>query len=575
MTDPQPWFKHYDADVPKKLIYPEAPLHTLLEGSAKRHPKQTAVEFLGLTMTYDELWDAAKRFATALESLGVKRGDRVAVMLPNCPQFVIAFFGASMLGAVVVNTSPLYVARELEHQLRDSGAETLVILNLFYPRYREVASTVPVKRVVVTSISDFLPFPKNLLYPVKAKREGNWVDVKPEQHIFFFKRLLEKYPAQPAKANIGADDLALLQYTGGTTGTPKGAMLTHRNLMANVNQAYSWTPRTKDAGEVMLGVIPFFHVYGMTVAMNLAIKAAAKIVLLPRFVVKDVLEAIQKHKVTMFPGVPTMYVALNNHADVGKYNLSSVDICLSGAAPLPLEVAQTFERLTGGKLLEGYGLTETSPCTHNNPVNGERRAGSIGLPLPGVDVRIVDGDGNSLPAGEIGELAIQGPNIMRGYWQRPEETAQTIKDALDGGATPGRWLLTGDMGRMTADGYFEIVDRKKDMIAASGYNVYPREVEEILYQHPSIKEAVVVGVPDAYRGETVKAFVVLKDGETVTQEQILEFCKLRLSPYKVPKLLEFKTELPKTLVGKILRRALLEQEKAAQAAAEATAQPQS
>jgi long-chain acyl-CoA synthetase len=557
----QPWLEHYDAGVSKKLIYPEAPVHTLLEGAAKRHPKRMALDFLGLQLTYEQVWDAAKRFATALENLGVRKGDRVAVMLPNSVQFVIAFYGASMIGAVVVNTSPLYVARELEQQLRDSGAETLVILNQFYPRYREVASTVPVKRVIVTSISDYLPFPKNMLYPVKARREGTWVEVKPEQHIFFFKRLLEKYPAQPAKANIQPDDLALLQYTGGTTGTPKGAMLSHRNLMANVNQAASWTPDSRDGLETMLGVLPFFHVYGMTVCMNLAVKLGASIVLLPRFNTKDVLEAIQKHRVTIFPGVPTMYVAVNNHGDVKKYDLSSIRICLSGAAPLPLEVAHTFEALTGGKLLEGYGLTECSPCSHNNPINGERKEGSIGLPLPGVDARVVDANGNTLPFGEIGELAISGPNVMRGYWQRPEETAKCIRDSLDGGNTPGRWLMTGDMARMDAEGFTYIVDRKKDMIDASGYNVYPREVEEVLYQHPSVKEAVVAGVPDAYRGETVKAYVVLKDGETTTPEQILEFCKLRLAPYKVPKQLEFRTELPKTLIGKILRRALLEEEK--------------
>ncbi|NJK46087.1 MAG: long-chain fatty acid--CoA ligase [Pleurocapsa sp. SU_196_0] len=557
----QPWLEHYDAGVPKTLIYPEAPIHTLLEGAAKRHPSRMALDFLGLQMTYDQLWESARRFATALENLGVKKGDRVAVMLPNCPQFVIAFFGASMIGAIVVNTSPLYVARELEHQLRDSGAETLVILNQFYPRYREVASTVPVKRVIVTSISDYLPFPKNMLYPVKARREGTWVDVKPEQHIFYFKRLLEKYPAQPARVQIDPDDLALLQYTGGTTGVPKGAMLSHRNLMANVNQAVAWTPDSRDGLEVTLGVIPFFHVYGMTVAMNMSIKLCASIILLPRFNTKDVLEAIEKHRVTMFPGVPTMYVAINNHADVKKYNLQSVRICLSGAAPLPLEVAHTFQTLTGGKLLEGYGLTECSPCSHNNPINGERRDGSIGLPLPGVDARVVDENGRTLPFGEIGELAICGPHVMRGYWQRPDETAKCIREGLDDGVTPGRWLMTGDMARIDTDGYAYIVDRKKDMIDASGYNVYPREVEEVLYQHPSIKEAVVVGVPDTYRGETVKAYVVLKDSETATSEQILEFCKLRLSAYKVPKQLEFRTELPKTLIGKILRRALLEEEK--------------
>ena len=567
MTITQPWLAHYDPNVPASLIYPEAPIHSLLEGAVKRHADRPALEFLGYELTYAQLWEQAKRFATALERLGIKKGDRVAIMLPNCPQFVIAFFGASMIGAVVVNTSPLYVARELEHQLRDSGAETLIVLNLFYPRYREIASTVPVKRVIVTSISDYLPFPKNILYPLKTKREGNWVEVKPEQHIFFFKRLIAKYPAQPAKVNIDPDDLALLQYTGGTTGTPKGAMLTHRNLMANVWQAVSWTPNLRDGAEVTLGVIPFFHVYGMTVAMNMALKSAGKIVLLPRFNTKDVLEAIQKHKVTMFPGVPTMYVAINNHPDVKKYDLSSVEICLSGAAPLPLEVAQQFERITGGKLLEGYGLTETSPCTHNNPVNGVRRPGSIGLPIPSVDCRVVDENGHSVAVGEIGEFAISGPNVMRGYWQKPDETAQVFRDDLDGGQTKGRYLMTGDMGRMDADGYFEIVDRKKDMIAASGYNVYPREVEEVLYQHPSVQEAVVIGIPDPYRGETVKAFVVLKSGETTSSEQMLEFCKLRLSPYKVPKVLEFRIELPKTLIGKILRRVLVDEEKRARDAA--------
>ncbi len=573
MSTAQPWLEHYDAAVPRSLIYPEAPIHSLLEGTVKRHPKRLAVEFLGFEMNYEQLWDAAKRFATALENLGVKKGDRVAVMLPNCPQFVIAFYGATMIGAVVVNTSPLYVARELEHQLRDSGAETLVMLNQFYPRYREVASTVPVKRVIVTSISDFLPFPKNMLYPVKARREGTWVDIKPEQHIFFFKRLLEKYPAQPARVTIDSDDLALLQYTGGTTGTPKGAMLTHRNLMANVNQAALWNCLSKDGLEVTLGVLPFFHVYGMTIGLNLAVKTGASMILLPRFNTEDVLEAIQKHRVTMFPGVPTMYVAINNHASVNKYNLSSIKVCLSGAAPLPLEVAHRFEALTGGKLLEGYGLTECSPCTHNNPVVGERREGSIGLPLPGVDCRIVNEQGQTLPFGEIGELAVCGANNMRGYWGRPEDTAASFRDAMDDGKTGGPWLMTGDMARMDADGYTFIVDRKKDMIDASGYNVYPREVEEILYQHPSVKEAVVVGVPDAYRGETVKAYVVLRDGETTTTDQILEFCKLRLSAYKVPKQLEFRTELPKTLVGKILRRTLLEEERLKLKAAKELATP--
>ena len=556
------WHLHYDPGVPKELIYPEAGVPSLLEGAAKRFPTRKAIEFLGFEMTYQQLWDAARKFATALQQMGVKKGDRVAVMLPNCPQFVIAFYGASLAGAVVVNTSPLYVARELEHQLKDSGAETLVMLNLFFPRYREIAGNVGVRRVIVTGIQDFLPFPKNVLYPLKARREGVWVNVKPESHIFFFKHLLEKYPATPANVSIKPDDLALLQYTGGTTGVPKGAMLSHRNLMSNAAMTHAWNAESRDGEEVMLGVIPFFHVYGMTVGMNLAVKMGATMVLLPRFVTKDVLETIHKHKPTFFPGVPTMYVAINNHPDVKKYDLSSLKACISGAAALPIEVARTFEGLTGAMLVEGYGLTEASPCTHTNPLRGERREGSIGIPMPGVDSRVVDEQGNTLPQGEVGELAISGPNVMVGYWQRPDETAKCIRDGLDGGRTPGRWLLTGDMARIDADGYVAIVDRKKDMIDASGYNVYPREVEEVLYQHPKVKEAVVAGVPDAYRGETVKAFIVLKDGETATEAEIIDFARLKLAAYKAPKMVEFRAELPKTLVGKILRRQLVEEEKA-------------
>jgi long-chain acyl-CoA synthetase len=551
MTQTHPWLAQYDAGVPKTLIYPDAPIHSLLEGAAKRAPERMALEFLGHTMSYAHLLENARRFAGSLSAMGVKKGDRVAIMLPNCPQFVIAFYGAMMLGAVVVNTSPLYVARELEHQLRDSGAETLVLLNLFYPRYGEIKASVPVKRVILSTISDFLPFPKNLLYPVKAKREGSWVEVRPEPFIHPFKKLLEKSAPDAPKVSVLPDDLALLQYTGGTTGTPKGAMLTHRNLMSNVTSASSWSPNTEDGKETMLGVIPFFHVYGMTVAMNMAIKAAASIVLLPRFQIKDVLETIHKQKPTMFPGVPTMYVAINNHPEITKYDLSSIKICLSGAAALPLEVAKKFEGLSGGQLLEGYGLTECSPCASNNPIAGERREGSIGVPLPGVEMAIFSESLEPLPIGEIGEIAISGDNVMQGYWQRPEASAECIKTMAG-----KRWLLTGDMGKMDAQGYFYIVDRKKDMIDASGFNVYPREVEEVLYKHLAVKECVVVGVPDEYRGETVKAFVVLREGATATTEEIIEFCRGQMASYKAPKQVEFRLELPKSPIGKILRRAL-------------------
>jgi long-chain acyl-CoA synthetase len=546
----RPWQAHYDQGVPHQLIYPEAPVFALLEGAAKRFPQRVALEFLGLELSYAQLLEAARRFANALVALGVLPGDRVAIMLPNTPQFVIAFYGTLMAGAVAVNTSPLYVAPELASQLKDAGAETLVVLDLFYPRYLAIEAEVPLKRVIITGIQDFLPFPKNMLYPVKARRDGTWVNLPKRENRYSFKALLEKYPAEQPKLRPKPDDLALLQYTGGTTGTPKGAMLSHRNLMANVAQVNTWYSGARDGQEVLLAVIPFFHVYGMTVGLNMAVKLAATMILLPRFSPKDVLAAIGKHKPTLFPGVPTMYVALNNHPEVEKYDLTSIKMCLSGAAPLPLEVAHTFNALSKGqaRLLEGYGLTETSPCTHCNPVRGEAREGSIGLPLPGIEARVVDENGTPLAAGEVGELILAGPNIMQGYWQRPEESAKCLKDG---------WLYTGDMAKMDEDGYFYIVDRKKDMIAAGGFKVYPREVEEVLYSFEKIKEAVVAGIPDPYRGETVKAFVVLKDGVTATEAEVVAFCKQKLSAYKVPKAVEFRSELPKTLVGKILRRLLI------------------
>ena len=566
------WLEHYEPGVPKELHYPLAPIHALLEGAAKRAPNRTAIEFMGYRLTYAQLWAQAQRFAAALQAVGVRKGERVAIQLPNCPQQVIAFYGSSLVGAVVVNTSPLYVARELEHQLADSGAETLVTLNLFEPRYREVAERVPVKRVIVTSMSDALPFPKNLLYPVKTRREGAWVEVRFDARTIPWRKFVAS-GGTPTRVDIQPDDLALLQYTGGTTGLPKGAMLSHRNLMANTIQTAVWLNTLRDAQEVLLGVIPFFHVYGMTVGMNMAVKLAATMVLLPRFGVKEVLAAIDEHHPTIFPGVPTMYVAINNSPEARQRNLSSIHACMSGAAPLPIEVARTFESLTEGHLVEGYGLTEASPVTHVNPMIVGRREGSIGLPLPGVDSRVVDERHRTVAPGEVGELAVSGPNIMQGYWQRPDESAHVLVDGLDDGATPGRWLLTGDMARMDADGYFYVVDRKKDMIDASGFNVYPREVEEVLYEHPAVQEVVVAGVPDAYRGETVKAYIILKPGQSATEAEIIEFTRSRLAAYKVPRQIEFRTELPKTLVGKILRRRLIEEERAKLDAARPTGEP--
>ncbi|WP_018110325.1 long-chain-fatty-acid--CoA ligase, partial [Thermus igniterrae] len=492
----KPWHTHYDPGVPQEAPKPK-PLTELLKANAQRYPQKVALEFLGRSIPYQALWQQIEAFARGLQEAGLRPGDRVAIMLPNSPQFVIAFFGTLLAGGVAVNTNPMYTPRELRHQLRDSGAKVLVILDLLLPRYQEVKEEAPVEVLVRTGIQDYLPFPKNLLYPLMQKRKGQWPRALEGIPWRAFLR-----PGSPEPVALGLDDLALLQYTGGTTGVAKGAMLTHGNLAANALQVRAWIPDFKEGEEVVLGAIPFFHVYGMTVAMNLALLGAAKLVLLPRPEIGPIVEAIEKHRVTLFPGVPTLYVAFNNFPGIEGRNLQSVRACISGSAPLPLEVAERFEALTGAKLVEGYGLTEASPVTHCNPLYGERRLGSVGLPFPGVEARVVDEEGREVPVGEVGELIVRGPNIMKGYWNRPEETGRALKDG---------WLFTGDLAKMDPDGYFYIVDRKKDMIIAGGYNIYPREVEEVLYAHPAVQEAAVVGVPDPYRGETVAAFLVLKE----------------------------------------------------------------
>ncbi|WP_114314020.1 long-chain-fatty-acid--CoA ligase [Thermus caldifontis] len=538
-----PWYVHYDPGVPKEAPRPWL-LTELLRENARRYPQKVALEFLGRSLSYQGLWQEVEAFAKGLQEAGLKPGDRVAIMLPNSPQFVIAFYGTLLAGGVAVNTNPMYTPRELRHQLLDSGAKALVILDLLLPRYQEVKAEAPVGILVRTGIQDYLPFPKNLLYPLALKRKGQAPkDLEGIPWRAFLK------PGQPQPIPLDLDDLALLQYTGGTTGVAKGAMLTHRNLSSNALQVRSWIPDFQEGKEVVLGAIPFFHVYGMTVAMNLALLGAAKLVLLPRPEIKPMVEAIEKHRVTLFPGVPTLYVAFNNFPGIEGRNLKSVRACISGSAPLPVEVAERFERLTGAKLVEGYGLTEASPVTHCNPLHGPRKLGSVGLPFPGVEAKVVDEEGQEVPLGEVGELIVKGPNVMKGYWNRPEETQKALKDG---------WLFTGDMARMDQDGYFYIVDRKKDMIIAGGYNIYPREVEEVLYQHEAVQEAAVVGVPDPYRGETVAAFLVLKEEYRgkVTEKDIEAFCRQNLAAYKVPRIIQFRDSLPKTSVGKILKRQL-------------------
>ena len=560
----KPWLAHYEKDVPHTIDYPKIPLHQTLEDSARKYPDQTAIKLvlrymgpltMGATLTYRQLLDQVNRFAAALAALGVKKGDRVALMLPNLPQFVISFYGALKLGAIVVNTNPTYTAREIEHQFSDAGAETVVLLSAFYGKLKEAQPNTQIKRVIIADVPDYVPAPFNSLVKRKLHEEGLMVDVPEGNGVYAFRKLLDAHPEAPPQVAVAPEDTAFFQYTGGTTGVPKAAMLSHFNLVANTVQVRRWMVTLEEGKERMMGAIPFFHVYGMTVAMSLAIYIGAELVIVPNpRPIDGVMKAIDKERATVFPGVPTMYIGIINHPDVGKYDLKSVKACISGAAPLPMDVQTKFGEITGGRLVEGYGLTEAAPVSHCNPIYGQRKAGSIGLPFPDVEAKIMDYDKFvEKPQGEEGELWLRGPQVMQGYWGRPDETAKTITE--DG------WLRTGDIARMDSDGYFYIVDRLKDIIIASGFNIVPREVEEVLFEHPKVQEAVVAGVPDAYRGETVKAYVVLRSGETATADELIAFCAERLAPYKVPKQVEFRSELPKTQVGKFLRRVLVEEER--------------
>ncbi|MBU6333005.1 MAG: long-chain fatty acid--CoA ligase [Chloroflexi bacterium] len=566
----RPWFAHYEAGVPRTVSYPEQTLSQLLDASVRAYPQSIATNFvlsyllggrvtIGARRTYQQLGEDVNRFANALYQIGVRRGDRVALMLPNSPHFVIAFFAAMRIGAVIVNNNPTYTSRELKHQLVDSGAETIVMLNLFWPRLHEVQAETPVRRVVIVHVFDTLAAVPKLLVRAKQRRstETPWVDVEAGNGRYMFEDLLRRYGPTPPPVDVTPDDDALFQYTGGTTGLPKAAVLTHRNIIANTHQLAAWFQQAEPGRERVMCAIPFFHVYGMTVAMVFGLSLGAELTILPNpREIELVLSVIQKERVTLFPGVPAQYIRIINHPEVGKYNLRSIKACLSGSAPLPVEVQQRFHDLTGGRLVEGYGMTELSPVSHANPIFGAARPGSIGLPLPDVDARIIDLDsGADIPFGsdQEGELLVRGPMVMKGYWNKPEETAVTL--------TADGWLHTGDICKVDADGYFRVVDRKKDMIIVSGYKVLPRDVEEVLFTHPDILEACVAGIPDRSRGdETVKAYVVRKPGTNPSAEQIQEFCRNSLAPYKVPRVIEFRDELPKTTVGKVLRRALVEQD---------------
>lgn len=546
----KPWFKFWPEGVPRSIDYPRITLGEALRESARSFPDNPAIIYFGRPFTYSQLDELVDRFATALQDLAVKKGDRVGIFMPNIPQFVIAFYGALRAGAVCVACSPLYKARELEHQLNDAGVETLVAMDTLYPIIQEIKVRTKLRNVITTSPRDYLPPLLRTLSPLKGVKSHKCPGA------LDFLTLMKKYGPTPKPVEVNTEDLALLQYTGGTTGVPKGAMITHRNLIVNARQCEVELPIHRGV-DINVTVLPLFHIFGMTTAMNTPVLTGTTMLIIPDpRDPKAILSAISKQKATVFCSVPTMYIALINRPDIKKYDLTSIRACISGAAPLPVEVQKKFEQLTGGRLVEGYGLTETSPMTHVNPLDDPKknRPGSIGIPGPDTDAKIVDLETGTrdMNPNEVGELVIKGPQVMEGYWKKPEETSNALRNG---------WFYTGDIAKMDEDGYFHIVDRKKDMIDVSGLKVWPREVEEVLYEHPAVSEATVLGIPDQYRGETVKAYVVLKPGleGKVTAEEIIKFCKQKIASYKAPTSVEFRTSLPKTLVGKIMRRTLKEE----------------
>lgn len=546
-----PWFARYPANVPRTIEIPNVRLPDLVEASVRDWSAKTAFIYYGKRWTYAEFWKATGQLAATLARDGFVAGDRLALYLPNSPAYPIAFFGALRLGLTIVQVSPLYIGQDLVRVLLDGKPKGLVTLEILYPNLAKVAGEADAGMVYVARTREFYPWPKRAFVNLVLRRQGRATEFPKGSKIRPWSHLIQGDGAFPKGTADPASDVAVYQYTGGTTGRAKAAMLTHRNLVANALQCRAWFSAQPPGHGIVLAAIPFFHVYGMTVAMNYPLAHGATIVLENRPDPGETLQLIGKYHPTELPGVPALYAAITNHPKVGQYDIRSIQVCVSGSAPLPAEVQRRFEAMTGGKLIEGYGLTEASPVTHANPIGGERRAGSIGLPLPMTDQRVFDLEDRTktLGPGEVGELAVRGPQVMAGYANAPEETALVRQ---------GEWLLTGDVARIDADGYAFIVDRKKDLIDVGGFKVYPREVEEVLYQHPGVAEAAVIGVPDPVRGEVVKAFVVRKAGSNPSEAELIAFVKERIAHYKGPRTVEFRTDLPKSAVQKVLRRVLRE-----------------
>lgn len=539
--------KHYPEGMPNYIDLPNVSLYDFLEQSTNRYPDNTAIIFQNHELTYLELKERVDRIATALNELGIKKGHCVAIMLPNCPQLVICYYAIMRLGAMAVMVNPMYTERELTYILKDSGVGTLIYLDQMQPKVMNILADTAIEILIATSVQQYLALGNDLNQSV-----GNG-GVK---EILSFEQLLVKSPPTPPEVALDIDeDIVVLQYTGGTTGVVKGAMLTHRNLAGNAIQTRHWLRECREGKERFFCVLPFFHIFAMTTCMNLSVYLVSTMILIPRLEAMNLLKQIVMYQPTVFQGVPSLYVAVIANPEVKKYDLSSIRICLSGGAPLPAEVQRKFEVFTGAKLVEGYGLTEASPVTQCNPLNNQKVDGSIGLPIPNTEVKIVDLETGSqeLPLGAVGELCIRGPQVMKGYWQMPEETAKVLRDG---------WLHTGDIARLDEKGFTYIVDRKKDLVISMGYNIYPREVEEIIYGHPKVKEVAVIGIKDRTRGEVLKAFVVLHEGEEARKDEIIKYCRQHLTQYKVPKRVEFRKELPTSTVGKVLRRLLAAEEAA-------------
>jgi long-chain acyl-CoA synthetase len=562
----KPWVKNYDKGVSATIEYPKGPVFQFLDTAAQKYPDRACTTFKGAVVSYKEMNAISDHIAGGLAAMGVKKGDRVGIFMPNTPQFVMAYFGILKAGGVVVATNPLYTPPEIEYQANDSGIETMFVMTNFYKTIKAAQPKTKIKRLIVTNLKEALPPVLRVLFTLaKEKKAGFRIEGGLAEGDIWFQDMLTKYANTPRpKLDIGSDDTALFQYSGGTTGVSKAAVATHLNVLADTLQIKSWMTGLIEGGETVLMAIPLFHVYGMVAGMLFAMASGATMVMIPNARdIPDVLENIHKYNPTIFPGVPTLYNAINNRPEVkaGKVSLRSIKACISGSAPLMRETKETFEKLSGGKVFEGYGLSEAPTATHCNPLNGVNKTGSIGMPLPDVDCKIVsldDGE-TEMPQGEIGEIIVNGPQVMKGYHNMPTETANTLRKMKDGKT----WLFTGDIARMDEDGYFYIVDRKKELMKPGGYQVWPREVEEVLIAYPKVMDVGVAGIPDPYRGETVKAWIVFKPGETATEDELKAFCKERLAAYKVPTHFEFRAELPKTTVGKILRRELVRQHKEA------------